>query len=105
MNGRNAFGLISLSMLYEGVLPVARHDMLVNWTTLCAVERMVEYRSESEEAAAVVHPRPPGSWPHAGAIQAVQLVVKYRSASPSIAWLSCPLHVDGCKYLCSAPQN
>eukprot|EP00775_Hariotina_reticulata_P001784 gene1784-2118_t len=49
-----------------------------------SVERMVEYAGEREEAAAVVYPRPPASWPQAGTIQAVQLVVKYRPELPAV---------------------
>lgn len=43
-----------------------------------AVERLVEYHTQPEEAPAFIEPRPPGNWPQAGAVQAVQLVVKYR---------------------------
>lgn len=34
-----------------------------------AVERMVEWEHHREEAAAVLTPRPPQAWPHAGGIQ------------------------------------
>jgi hypothetical protein len=39
---------------------------------------MVEYRDEKEEAAPIATPRPPPSWPQAGAIEAVKLSVRYR---------------------------
>lgn len=45
---------------------------------LPAVERMVEYRDEPEEAAAVVEPRPQASWPQQGVVEAVKLYVRYR---------------------------
>eukprot|EP00878_Enallax_costatus_P033713 GHUV01037265.1.p1 GENE.GHUV01037265.1~~GHUV01037265.1.p1 ORF type:complete len:383 (+),score=36.29 GHUV01037265.1:122-1270(+) len=49
-----------------------------------SVERLVEYHTQPEEAAAIIDPRPPGAWPQAGAVQAVQLVVKYRPELPPV---------------------
>ncbi|WIA42403.1 hypothetical protein OEZ86_008404 [Tetradesmus obliquus] len=49
-----------------------------------SVERLVEYHSEPEEKPAISHPRPPPEWPQAGAIEAVQLVVRYRPALPPV---------------------
>ncbi|KAF8057290.1 Abcc2 [Scenedesmus sp. PABB004] len=49
-----------------------------------SVERLVEYREQAEEAPALVEPRPPAPWPEAGAIQAVQLVVRYRPELPPV---------------------
>lgn len=48
------------------------------------MERLVEYHSEPEEKPAISHPRPPPEWPQAGAIEAVQLVVRYRPALPPV---------------------
>lgn len=49
-----------------------------------AVERMVEWKDAAEEAPSIVLPRPPPTWPHAGAIQTVQLVVRYRPDLPPV---------------------
>lgn len=50
-----------------------------------AVERMVEYGPEPEEAAAVIPGRrPPASWPSEGGLAVVQLVVRYRPELPPV---------------------
>jgi ABC-type multidrug transport system fused ATPase/permease subunit len=49
-----------------------------------AVERLVEYHNEPEEKPAISHPRPPSEWPQSGAIEAVQLVVRYRPTLPPV---------------------
>lgn len=61
-------------------------SLRVTWCTplCCAVERLVEYHNEPEEKAAISHPRPPAEWPQAGAIEAVQLVVRYRPQLPPV---------------------
>lgn len=58
---------------------------LLLWRCPCiAVERLVEYHTEPEEAAAITYPRPPASWPEAGTIEAVRLVVRYRPELPPV---------------------
>jgi hypothetical protein len=45
---------------------------------------MVEYRDEPEEAPAITQPRPPASWPSAGAVEAQKLSVRYRPGLPLV---------------------
>jgi len=45
---------------------------------------MVEYRDEPEEAPPVTAPRPPPSWPSAGAVEARGLQVRYRRDLPLV---------------------
>jgi hypothetical protein len=49
-----------------------------------SVERMVEYRDEAEEAPAIMQPRPPPTWPAAGALEAQKLAVRYRPGLPLV---------------------
>eukprot|EP00882_Tetradesmus_deserticola_P007957 GHRQ01008381.1.p1 GENE.GHRQ01008381.1~~GHRQ01008381.1.p1 ORF type:complete len:316 (+),score=129.63 GHRQ01008381.1:808-1755(+) len=75
---------------HQQIAPLLSHALTIATQHLwCArlyfaVERLVEYHSEPEEKAAISHPRPPADWPQAGAIQAVQLVVRYRPQLPPV---------------------
>ena len=67
---------------------------LMNWMVrMCAelevsmnsVERMIEYMPMESEAPAIVgDSRPPDNWPHAGAIDIQNLVVRYRPELPPV---------------------
>ena len=67
---------------------------LMNWMVrMCAelevsmnsVERMIEYMPMESEAPAIVDDsRPPDDWPHEGAINIQNLVVRYRPELPPV---------------------
>jgi ABC-type multidrug transport system fused ATPase/permease subunit len=44
---------------------------------LNSIERVCEFLEVNQEAAAIIEPRPPASWPHNGNIKVENLLVKY----------------------------
>lgn len=61
-----------------------RHTNPINPINHTTVERVVEYRSEPEEAPSLVLPRPPADWPSQGAVDVKGLYVRYRPELPPV---------------------
>ena len=45
---------------------------------------MREYANIEQEAAAIIEPRPPAAWPHSGALQVLDLCVRYSAELPDV---------------------
>ncbi|KAG8989939.1 hypothetical protein FRB93_003401 [Tulasnella sp. JGI-2019a] len=52
--------------------------------SMVAMERVKEFSELPQESAEFIEPRPPASWPHEGAIQVENLVIKYAPDLPSV---------------------
>ncbi|KAK0531477.1 hypothetical protein OC835_003651 [Tilletia horrida] len=55
-----------------------------NETKGVAVERLVEYTDVASEAAPIIEPRPPASWPHAGQVSFENLRLRYAPELPEV---------------------
>jgi ABC-type multidrug transport system fused ATPase/permease subunit len=52
--------------------------------SMVAMERIVEYTELPLEAAEIIEPRPPASWPSEGAIDVSGLVIRYAPSLPNV---------------------
>lgn len=65
--------LLLLGLLLSGNLAWLVRQVTELEVNMNAVERMVEWKDSREEAPAVLEPRPPTAWPHAGSIQVISI--------------------------------
>ncbi|KAK0565002.1 hypothetical protein OC861_003987 [Tilletia horrida] len=78
-----AFALTFLFSIGNNVFFVVMSYSLVE-TAGVAVERLVEYADLKSEAALVIEPRPPASWPHAGQVTFDNLRLRYAPDLPEV---------------------
>ncbi|KAL7425146.1 hypothetical protein Q5752_000834 [Cryptotrichosporon argae] len=77
------FALSFASGVSHSILFVCRRAVQLE-QSMVALERIKEYSELQQEAAEFVEPRPPASWPHEGAIDVQNLVIRYAPDLPNV---------------------
>ncbi|RIA81176.1 P-loop containing nucleoside triphosphate hydrolase protein [Glomus cerebriforme] len=67
-----SFAMAFSKQIMWSVRNYAEFEMSLN-----SIERVCEFLEISQEAAAIIEPRPPASWPHNGNIKVENLLIKY----------------------------
>lgn len=67
-----SFAMVFSKQIMWSVRNYAEFEMGLN-----SIERVCEFLEINQEAAAIIEPRPPASWPHNGNIKVENLLVRY----------------------------